>query len=70
MVDDDAMWGFEPHVAEKIFREMLAEAGVKLVCGERLDLKAGVRKQARRIVCNRHGVGRGLHRPHVHRRHL
>ena len=49
LVDDDAMWGFEPHVAEKIFREMLAEAGVKLVCGQRLDLKTGVRKQGPRI---------------------
>jgi hypothetical protein len=48
-VDDDAMWGFEPRVAEKIFREMLAEAGVKLVCGQRLDLKSGVRKQGPRI---------------------
>ena len=43
------MWGFEPHVAEKIFREMLTEAGVKLVCGQRLDLKTGVRKQGPRI---------------------
>ncbi|MGA2254999.1 MAG: FAD-dependent oxidoreductase [Thermoguttaceae bacterium] len=48
-VDGDAMWGFEPHVAEKIFREMLAEASVKLVCGQRLDLKNGVRKQGLRI---------------------
>ena len=49
LVDDDTMWGFEPHVAEKIFREMLAEAGVKLVCGQRLDLNGGVRKQGPRI---------------------
>ena len=49
LVDRDAMWGFEPHVAEKIFREMLAEAGVKLVCGQRLDLQEGVRKQGPRI---------------------
>jgi len=49
LVDADAMWGFEPHVAEKIFREMLAEAGVKLVCGQRLDLGNGVRKQGARI---------------------
>jgi hypothetical protein len=49
-VDADTMWGFEPHVAEQIFRQMLAEAGVKPVLGERLDRKAGVRKQAGRIV--------------------
>ena len=49
LVDDDTMWGFEPHVAEKIFREMLAEAGVKLVCGQRLELRAGVRKRGPRI---------------------
>ena len=49
LVDDDTMWGFEPHVAEKIYREMLAESGVKLVCGQRLNLKDGVRKQGPRI---------------------
>ena len=44
------MWGFEPHVAEKILRDMLSEAGVKLVCGQRLDRKAGVHKQGARIA--------------------
>jgi hypothetical protein len=34
---DDAMWMFEPHVAEQIFDSMLAEANVKVVRGERLD---------------------------------
>ncbi|HZL90085.1 MAG TPA: FAD-dependent oxidoreductase [Pirellulaceae bacterium] len=34
---DDAMWTFEPSVAERIFREMLAEAEVKVLLGERLD---------------------------------
>jgi hypothetical protein len=33
--DDDAMWTFEPHVAEKILREMLKEAKVEVVTGER-----------------------------------
>jgi hypothetical protein len=50
LVDEQAMWGFEPHVAEKIFREMLAEAKVRVVFGQRLDLKAGVRKQGERIA--------------------
>jgi hypothetical protein len=36
--DEDAMWTFEPAVAEKLLREMLAEAKVPLVEGERLDL--------------------------------
>lgn len=34
---DDAMWTFEPHVAERTFREMCREAGVEVVYGERLD---------------------------------
>jgi hypothetical protein len=33
---DDAMWTFEPHVAEQILREMLMDAKVKVVTGERL----------------------------------
>lgn len=49
-VDADAMWGFEPHVAEKVFRQMLAETDVTVVCGERLDLKQGVRKEGSRIT--------------------
>ena len=31
---DDAMWTFEPHVAEQILREMLKEAKVEVVLGE------------------------------------
>jgi FAD dependent oxidoreductase len=33
---DDAMWTFEPHVAEQILQEMLKEAKVEVVIGERL----------------------------------
>lgn len=36
---------FEPHVAEKIFQDMLLEAGVEVVFGERLDLQVGVEKR-------------------------
>lgn len=44
-------WTFEPHVAETVFHEMLAEAKVPVVFGERLDLKNGVEKNRdRRIV--------------------
>ncbi len=49
-VDGDTMWAFEPHVAEAILRAMLAEAGVPLVCGERLDLTRGVHKGGTRIA--------------------
>lgn len=46
----DARFRFEPHVAEKIFGDMLREAGVKVVTGERLDLRAGVKKTGTRIT--------------------
>lgn len=45
----DVMFHFEPHVAEKIFHQMVHEAGVKVVFGERLDLKDGVLKDGARI---------------------
>lgn len=43
-------WTFEPHVAEKIFREMLAESTVEVLLGERLDLRRGVTAQVNRIT--------------------
>jgi hypothetical protein len=49
-VDADTMWGFEPRVAETVLRQMLAEAGVTPVLGERLDRKRGVCKQGARIA--------------------
>jgi hypothetical protein len=48
-----AQFLFEPHAAERVFNDMAREAGVKVVLGERLDLKNGVRKDGaaiRRIV--------------------
>lgn len=39
--DDDAMWTFEPGVAEKVLREMLAEHKIPVVMGERLNRKPG-----------------------------
>jgi hypothetical protein len=48
--DDDVLWHFEPHVAEKIFAELLREAGVTVVFGERLNRAAGVAKSGSRIV--------------------
>lgn len=45
--DDDAMWTFEPHVAETVFRKMLAEHGIPIVFGQRLDRgNGGVEKTA------------------------
>ena len=43
-------WVFEPHVAEKIFEDMLREAGVAVYRGERLDISQAVDKQANRIL--------------------
>lgn len=37
-VDANAMWYFEPHVATRIFKEMLAEHKIDLIAGERLLL--------------------------------
>jgi hypothetical protein len=49
--DDDAMWRFEPHVAEEIFDDMLREANVTVVQESRLDRGAGgVALDGQRIV--------------------
>lgn len=48
--EDDAMWTFEPNVAEKILRNMLQEVKVKIVFGQRLDRANGVKLDGRRIV--------------------
>lgn len=47
---DETMWMFEPHVADQIYRDMLAEAQVTPIMGERLDRKQGVKKEHNRIV--------------------
>jgi hypothetical protein len=47
---DDALFGFEPQVAEQIYNQMLAEAKAIVILGERLDQKVGVKKQGTRIV--------------------
>lgn len=48
--NEDALWQFEPHVAEKVLGDMLAEAKVKVVLNQRLDLKNGVKKDGARIL--------------------
>ena len=47
---EDAAWTFEPHVAEKVFRDLVTGHKVPVVFGQRLDLKAGVRKDGPRIT--------------------
>lgn len=43
------MWTFEPHVAERIFAQMIEDAKVPVVYGK-LDLKEGVLKRGTKIV--------------------
>jgi hypothetical protein len=49
--DGEAQWGFEPHVAKRIYEEMLREAGVPVVLEDRLvlDRRRGVRRNGTRI---------------------
>ena len=48
--DDGTMWTFEPHVAEQVFIEWMAERRVDVRRGEYLDREKGVVKQDGRIV--------------------
>jgi hypothetical protein len=47
---EETMWTFEPHVATQIYADMIKEAKVPVVFGERLDLKKGVVKDGMRIT--------------------
>jgi hypothetical protein len=47
---DQAWWMFEPHAAEAVFGQLVEEARVPVVFGERLDLAAGVVREGPRIV--------------------
>ena len=47
--DADAMWVFEPHVAEQVLEAMLSEAGVPVVRGAWLDREGGVAKDGARL---------------------
>jgi ribulose 1,5-bisphosphate synthetase/thiazole synthase len=44
---DDAMWAFEPHVAERVFSDMLREANIQVVYGKRLQRGAVTRREGR-----------------------
>ena len=61
---------FEPHAAEAVFQELVQEAKVPVVFGERLDLERGVVKQGPQIVRIVMESGRTLRRTRVHRRQL
>ena len=45
----DAIWVFEPHVAEQTFEEMLAETDVAVFRDEWLDRDGGVEKEGNRV---------------------
>jgi hypothetical protein len=47
---EDAIWAFEPHVAERIFNQMLRQAEVKVVFGKRLDRPGGANLENGRIT--------------------
>jgi glycine/D-amino acid oxidase-like deaminating enzyme len=47
---EDTAWTFEPHVAEKIYNELIKEHKIVVVYSQRLDLKNGVKKDGPRIV--------------------
>ncbi len=46
---EDAMWTFEPHVAEQVYEQVVRELDVVVVRGQRLDRAGGVRKDGPRI---------------------
>ena len=46
----DAAWYFEPRVAERVFQDMIREAGVTVLYGRRLREKTGVKKEGRRLL--------------------
>ncbi len=48
--DEDAMWTFEPRVAESILEEMIAEEDITVIRGRRLDRQTGVTLEDGRIV--------------------
>ena len=45
-----AMWTFEPHIAEKVFEDLVAAANVPVERDQWLDRRAGVKKEGDRIV--------------------
>ena len=54
----DALFVFEPHVAQTLLDQMLSDANVTVILGERLDLNGGVEKDGNNIVSVRMESGR------------
>jgi hypothetical protein len=54
----EAQFIFEPRAAERVFSDLVREAGVTVVFGERLDLAEGVRRRSGRIHSIRMESGR------------
>lgn len=48
--DDDAMWVFEPHVAEQGFEELVVECKIPVYRNEWLKRREGVKKNGSRII--------------------
>ena len=67
--DEDAMWTFEPSVAEKVFDDLVREHQVTVHRDEWLDRERGLLKQDGRIVSITMLSGRTL-RKDVHRCNL
>jgi hypothetical protein len=51
-IDGDArtMWIFEPHVAEKVFEDLIAESNIPVLRNEWLDRRSGVKRVGTRVV--------------------
>jgi hypothetical protein len=58
LAKEDAMWTFEPHVAERILKDFCREAELEVVHDQRLDLKGGVELAEGRIVSIRMESGK------------
>jgi hypothetical protein len=56
--ENRTMWIFEPHVAEQVFEELVAENKITVLRGEWLDRKNGVVKENGRIVSFKTLMGR------------
>lgn len=48
--NEDSMWTFEPSAASQIYAQMLADAKVQVIFGQRLNLQNGVTKIGTRIT--------------------
>ena len=64
------MWIFEPHVAEQVFDELVAEFQIPVHRNQWLDREQGVAKSAGRIQSITHARRPDVSRPDVHRRDL